>query len=468
MHKVTVALVAFAVFLGCDVGRPTSPSAAKRTEAAVEPCPMPILGISGTWAGYSSFRVDCPACDGWSSWEDIRTADTLRIELAPNPNPTGEPGVTYYDYTLLSYYSPSEWDDPALADLGLPSLYGEQRGKMGVYYADGGKWAFNHTVTYVRIWNEEWGPFLPSWGLEVKMFDGWLDLGWEPLLWRSGGYLWEALGYYKRVDNDTPVDTEHEEEHDEAIGLIVRDSGTEIVRVESGQVTGEIEVGHGLKTALLSVRFIAEDGDLFTPDEDDDYALGWEIADESIAEVEQYAEDGAWNFHIIGLEEGQTTIRIKINHGGHADFVSPEIEIHVEESGPGFAVEITPEIIALYNTLIPSFEGIFFAVLVGTTSVEGEGGGSVEIAGNEWTFQNYAPDAEGTLIINGVLNVEIDQTPIPLTGTVNVSGAQEAEVVLDMAVSLGADGGFSTTGTITINGAKFDVAKLSAAADAAG
>ena len=135
-------------------------------------------------------------------------------------------------------------------------------------------------------------------------------------------------------DDDNPVDSEHEE-HAEAVGLIIRDSGTEIVRVESGQVTGEIDVGHGKETALLSVRFIAEDGDLFTPDEDDDYALDWEIADESIAEVEHHAEDGAWAFHIIGLEEGETTIRIKINHGEHADFVSPEIEIHVSEDGPG-------------------------------------------------------------------------------------------------------------------------------------
>ena len=136
-------------------------------------------------------------------------------------------------------------------------------------------------------------------------------------------------------DDDNPVDPDHHDEHAEAIGLIVRDSGTEIVRVESGDVTGEIEVGHGKETALLSVRFIAEDGDLFTPDEDEDYALGWEIADESIAEVDQHAEDGAWNFHILGLEEGETTIRIKINHEGHVDFVSPEIEIHVSEGGPG-------------------------------------------------------------------------------------------------------------------------------------
>ena len=203
MHKATVTLAAFVVFLGCNADSPTSPGAAKYSETEAEQCPMPILGITGTWSGQSWLGV-------------ISTADTLRIELASDPNPTGEPGVTYYDYTLLSYYSPSEWDDPALADLGLPSLYSERRGKMGVYYADGGKWAFNHTGTYFRIWDEEtkeykegswlfggfyqedletlstwmkwgldtwleWGLLntWPVWGLEIKMFDGWLALGWE-------------------------------------------------------------------------------------------------------------------------------------------------------------------------------------------------------------------------------------------------------------------------------------------------
>ena len=250
----------------------------------------------------------------------------------------------------------------------------------------------------------------------------------------------------------------------EAIGLIVRDSGAEIVRVESGQVTGEIEVGYGKETALLSVRFIAEDGDLFTPDEADDFSLGWEIADESIAEVEQHAEDGAWAFHILGLEEGETTIRIKINHEGHSDFVSPEIEIYVEESGPGFAVEITPEIIGLYSTVASSLTDIFFSALVpGTTSVPGRGGGSVEIAGNDWTLQDYSPDGE--LIANGAINVGMDQTPIPLTGEVILSGSHEAELILNMELSVGTDG-LSATGTITINGVEFDVAEVSAAAEA--
>ena len=282
------------------------------------------------------------------------------------------------------------------------------------------------------------------------MFDEWLDVGWR---WAHGVYKRE------RVD-DNPVDSEHEEEPAEAIGLIVRDSGTEIVRVESGQMTGEIEVGPGEETALLTVRFIDEGGYLFTPDENDDYALDWEIADESIAEVEHHAEDGAWGFRILGLAAGQTTIRLKINYGDHTDFVSPEIEIHVSETG-----ELTPEIIGLYGTLVSTFTNIFFAALVpGTTSVPGEGGGSVEIYGNDWSLQDYSPD--GALIANGALNIDLTQNPIPLNGEVTLSGSHEAELILDMQLSVGVDG-LSATGSITINGAEFDVAEVSAAAEAA-
>ena len=144
----------------------------------------------------------------------------------------------------------------------------------------------------------------------------------------------------------------------------------------------------------------------------------------------------------------------------------------VEESGgdgsgvgnmTGSESELTPEIIALYDTLISNFQNIFFSVLVGTTSVPGEGGGSVEIVGNDWTFQDYSP--AGALVINGALNVRIDQNPIPLTGTVTLSGSQEAEVVLDILIAVEVDG-LSVTGTMTIDGAEFDVAEILEAAEA--
>ena len=136
-------------------------------------------------------------------------------------------------------------------------------------------------------------------------------------------------------DDDNPVNAHQGEEHAEAIGLIIRNSGAEIVRYENGKISGEIDVGHGKETALLSVRFIAEDGDLFTPHTDDGFSLGWEIADETVAKVDWHPEDGAWAFHIVGVADGKTTIRLKINHEGHADFVSMPIEIHVSDDGPG-------------------------------------------------------------------------------------------------------------------------------------
>jgi hypothetical protein len=136
-------------------------------------------------------------------------------------------------------------------------------------------------------------------------------------------------------DGDNPVKNDDEGEHAEAVGFILRNSGVELVRYENGEVSGNIEVGVGRETALLSVRFIDEDGNLFAPDIDDGFSLGIEIADKAIAEVEQHEEDGAWNFHIIGLLAGRIDLTIKLNHGGHADFVSKTIEVIVEEGGPG-------------------------------------------------------------------------------------------------------------------------------------
>ena len=136
------------------------------------------------------------------------------------------------------------------------------------------------------------------------------------------------------------------------------------------------------------------------------------------------------------------------------------------EPEPEPVAELTPnEIVGLYGTLVSIFQNIFFAVVVGGESVEGEGGGVVEINGNEWMIKDFSPD--GALIINGTLNVNVTETPVPLTGTVVLSGSQEAELVFDMAIAVeGTE--LSATGTVTIDGAEFDVAELSAeAAEAA-
>ena len=168
--------------------------------------------------------------------------------------------------------------------------------------------------------------------------------------------------------------------------------------------------------------------------------------------------------NLDGSNVEDLVIRLRNPHGlaldlsGAADGGTGTGNMSAEES------QLTPEIITLTNTLFSSFLNIFFAALIpGTTSVPGEGGGLVEIAGNDWTLQDYSPDGE--LIANGALNIDLTQDPIPLTGTVIFSGSQEAELVIDMELSIGVDGLYAT-GTITIDGAEFDVAEILEAAEA--
>ena len=89
----------------------------------------------------------------------------------------------------------------------------------------------------------------------------------------------------------------------------------------------------------------------------------------------------------------------------------------------------------------------------------------VEINGNEWMIKDCSPD--GALIINGTLNVNVTETPIPLTGTVTLSGSQESRSGASTWRSQSRALIYLLPGRQTINGAEFDVAELSAAAAAA-
>ena len=135
-------------------------------------------------------------------------------------------------------------------------------------------------------------------------------------------------------DDDNPVHS-HEEEHAEAFGFVMLNSGVPIVTQSEGTLEGEVDVGLEKETPLLQIRFLNEEGERFTPHTEDGYSLGWEEADTSIAKVDWHEGDGDWAFHIVGEGVGKTTITIKINHGGHSDFVSLPFEIHVTEDGPG-------------------------------------------------------------------------------------------------------------------------------------
>ena len=130
---------------------------------------------------------------------------------------------------------------------------------------------------------------------------------------------------------DNPASDDDHDEHEHAEGAVLKMNGAEIVRIEDGQVqSGQIEVNEGEETPLISIYFLAEDGDEFQPDEPD-YSLRCDQIDGSVAEVEQHDQDGKWSFHLHGVSAGNTTVRFQLWHDGenHSDYNTPEIDVVV-------------------------------------------------------------------------------------------------------------------------------------------
>ena len=134
-------------------------------------------------------------------------------------------------------------------------------------------------------------------------------------------------------------------------------------------------------------------------------------------------------------------------------------------TGPDDEVQrgIPPEAVAVTNVLVQSFQSVFFASLAAdTTAVAGfNGEGLVQIEGKKWTMIEYSPD--GVLFLDGTLNVDKDFYPnIPVKGNINMSGAQEGVLVLDMTVIV-QENILSATGTVQLDGVVYDMADLIAA-----
>ncbi len=138
-----------------------------------------------------------------------------------------------------------------------------------------------------------------------------------------------------------------EEEHYEAEGLVLIDSGQRFFRyfqgrIDSGDDRAEIlSVAHGEVTSKWNIRFLDKDGNEMAPPTGEGFSFTWEIADTSIVEVVQdEGEAGKFVFALRGLETGETTIRLQISHEGHVDFTTVSLPVYViEENWSHFIAE---------------------------------------------------------------------------------------------------------------------------------
>lgn len=141
--------------------------------------------------------------------------------------------------------------------------------------------------------------------------------------------LFIIAGLISACSNSTSGD-DHDE-HEDPAGFRLEMNGQMLAEQMPGEtsVTGEIELTPGEETDLITLHFLAEDGDEFQPEEDS-YTLGYEFEDAGIAEFEQHEEDGKWSFHIHAEAEGITDLRLMLMHNGHSDFTTQPIHVHVE------------------------------------------------------------------------------------------------------------------------------------------
>jgi hypothetical protein len=140
--------------------------------------------------------------------------------------------------------------------------------------------------------------------------------------------------------SDNPADSDGGCDHIDADGVFVRHEAEILALQWEGTVTGEIHVLPATTLTNLSVTWLEEDSSAASPGPDCGFELRWTLADENIVEVT--AGTGPWNLNVRALAEGETTIRLKLWHGDHADFTSLEIPVHVGEEEveiAGFYVE---------------------------------------------------------------------------------------------------------------------------------
>jgi hypothetical protein len=140
-------------------------------------------------------------------------------------------------------------------------------------------------------------------------------------------------------DHDNPVEGSHEE-HLEAFGVRVYDGTTLVSEAHGTTVTGSFEITDGDTSEWLSIEFLNDEGEWYNPAEhigehEEEYGLLVEPGG-SVAEVihGDHEPEKEWQFRLAGIAEGEGTLRIKTQHEGHDDYVSPLFDVTVSSPAP--------------------------------------------------------------------------------------------------------------------------------------
>jgi hypothetical protein len=126
------------------------------------------------------------------------------------------------------------------------------------------------------------------------------------------------------------------DDHDEVpVGFQLSLNGQMLVNQDSGTLTyasgDAIELPVGAEVGPVDVQFIAEDGDLFTP-ESGEYGLEYSLSQNGVISVEHPLGNNQFQFNVTAVEVGETTVTLDLMHDGHSDFETQPITVRVSQS----------------------------------------------------------------------------------------------------------------------------------------
>lgn len=138
-----------------------------------------------------------------------------------------------------------------------------------------------------------------------------------------------SLMGFNSCSDDDPIAPE--EEHFDAEGLIITESGITIASIFRGVTTDTLEIPAGGRSGHFKVKFYDENKNVIDPPTDGK-TLGWEIGDTSKLGVYQHpGEEGEYELHLDGKNSGNTYIEFFVLHEGHSDFRSGKIPVDVKD-----------------------------------------------------------------------------------------------------------------------------------------
>ena len=122
-----------------------------------------------------------------------------------------------------------------------------------------------------------------------------------------------------------------QEDHFEAIGMVFYTSGIEVARIQRGETSDTLFALKDTLSDHFEVMYFDKEENIVDPPSEDHASLSWQIDDQTIVEVWQHeGEEGAFEFHLKGLNIGETEIEFFIMHNDHSDYRSGKIPVKVK------------------------------------------------------------------------------------------------------------------------------------------